>query len=278
MSKSQHGPALFDLLEDHPIDGGLAAGSPPRRVPARPAGLAERATRPVAASASAPPSVETARNVDLRGGRAWQVDGRRVHISLTSASSALVLFVIVLLVTAAAVSGRRSGLKEGHRVGYEAGRAAFAAELDDEIDGVRRQPPQPELIAALTESEQRRSIPAAGPESASAVPSQGSRESRGWVPGHTYVVVQEFLPSAAADATPAREFLAQHGISTTPVRYRSGAIQLITDQGYNHRDPGQKRLAEQLLDKVRAVGAKYFASGGGYKLEGYFRTLKAEGW
>lgn len=278
MSRGNHGPALFDLLEDHPIDGGLAAGSPPKRVPARPAIVVERATRPVAANASAPPSMETGRTAVPHGGRAWQIEGRRVHISLTSASAAMVLFFVVLLVTAAMVSGRRSGLKEGHRVGYEAGRAAFAAELDDEIDDVRRQPPQPALIAALTDSDERRSVPANEPESSSAVPAQGNRDSGSWVPGHTYVVVQEFSPSAAADATPAREFLAQHGIFATPVRYPSGAIQLITDQGYNHRDPGQKRLAEQLLDKVRSVGTKYFALGGGYKLEGYFKTLKAEEW
>lgn len=278
MSKSQYGPALFDLLEDHPIDGGLPAGLPPNRVSARATSLADRAVRPGAAHPAAPTPVAAARETAPRAGRAVQVDGVRVHFSLTSASAALVLFSIVLVVAAAAVSGRRSGLREGHRVGYEAGRAAFAAELDTEIEDVRRQPPQTGLIAPLTESDRLRPASVGDPENAVAGHPKSPRESGNWIPGHTYIVVQEFTPSAAADAVPAREFLAQHGISATPVRFRSGAVQLITDQGYNHRDPAQKRLGEQMLDKVRSVGAKYFGSGGGYKLEGYFRTLKAEGW
>jgi hypothetical protein len=37
-------------------------------------------------------------------------------------------------------------------------------------------------------------------------------------------------------------------------------------------------MAEELLKKLHAVGSKYYAGGGGYKLEGYFKTLKSDRW
>jgi len=62
------------------------------------------------------------------------------------------------------------------------------------------------------------------------------------------------------------------------VRLSNGATQLITTQGYNRRDPTQHQMADQLLEKTRTLGAQYYAAGGGYKLEGYFKSLKSDTW
>jgi hypothetical protein len=99
-----------------------------------------------------------------------------------------------------------------------------------------------------------------------------------WIRGYTYIVAQEFSAESAGNAAKAQAFLADHGIVVAQVPYPSGAIQLIATQGYNHRDPTQKRMAEELLKKLHAVGSKYYAGGGGYKLEGYFKTLKSDRW
>jgi len=62
------------------------------------------------------------------------------------------------------------------------------------------------------------------------------------------------------------------------VRLPGGAIQLITKQGYNQKDSTQRQLAENLLEREHRIGREYFASGGGYRLEGYFKTLKGVTW
>ncbi|NJR71287.1 MAG: hypothetical protein HC771_23675, partial [Synechococcales cyanobacterium CRU_2_2] len=48
------------------------------------------------------------------------------------------------------------------------------------------------------------------------------------------------------------------------VKLATGSILLLTRQGFNHKDAGQKQQSEQILQKVRSVGAKYFAAGGGF--------------
>ena len=91
-------------------------------------------------------------------------------------------------------------------------------------------------------------------------------------------MAQEFARPGIGDIAKAQAFLAEHGIETAPVQYESGSVQLITTQGYNHQDPTQKLMANELLKKLHAVRAKYYAGGGGYKLEGYFKTLKRDSW
>ena len=89
-------------------------------------------------------------------------------------------------------------------------------------------------------------------------------------------MAQEFTAGHADSARQAKAFLDGRGITTELVQYPSGSVQLITTQGYNRNDPTQRRLADELLNKVRAAGAEFFAQGGGYKLEGYFKTLKQD--
>ena len=100
----------------------------------------------------------------------------------------------------------------------------------------------------------------------------------GWVRDQTYIVVQEFPAANVEKARHAREFLGQRGVNTELVSLNNDTTLLIATQGYNHKDPAQKRLAEQLLEKVRTIGTQYYAAGGGYKLEGYYKTLKRDNW
>ncbi|MCH8146823.1 MAG: hypothetical protein IH987_02380 [Planctomycetes bacterium] len=57
-----------------------------------------------------------------------------------------------------------------------------------------------------------------------------------------------------------------------------GSIQLITTQGFNRRDPAQKQMAAAALEEVHKIGKLFYAQGGGYKLKGYFKTLKGDAW
>ena len=57
-----------------------------------------------------------------------------------------------------------------------------------------------------------------------------------------------------------------------------GSIQLITTQGFNRRDAAQKQMAAAALEEVHKIGKRFYAQGGGYKLKGYFKTLKGDAW
>jgi len=91
-------------------------------------------------------------------------------------------------------------------------------------------------------------------------------------------VAQGFAAGREADAEEARVFLAANGVDAAVVPLDSGGTRLITTQGFNRNDPTQRTLADQLIDRIRALGAEYYRSGGGYKLEGYFATLKGDRW
>ncbi len=278
LSKSKRGPALFDLLGENEL----------RRASAnKPTGWVGAA--PVATEVMSVPALEPAPPVDRSptfhtpsadaAAKApfFELDGDRVRLSLTSISSAVVLFVGLVLLFGIYELGRRSGERSGFRAGHAAAAITTspkAADPSSPIELARSQPPATHLVnSLLKESPMSKPTSPVSAAQGSAPVAAGS-----WTTGQTYIVVQEFAGGRDADASRAQEFLAAHGIETGPVKLSSGAILLLTRQGYNHKDLGQKQQSDQFLQKVRSVGAKYFASGGGYKLEGYYRTRKADGW
>ena len=302
MGKSKRGPALFELLSDdvrRTPESGRAGIPVPRWWTSR---SATHSPRPANAAATgvAPPlsppagedGIEEAVNdeelVEKPGGsdRLVELDGDRVRLSLTSVGAAGVVFLAVLLIVAAFALGGRRGDRIGFRRGYDAGRVAMVEPPLTEVEAVRSQPPATHIVGGLL-TERSAASPAlpgtdnAGRTAAKPVPSTpaGTSSDRPeWVRDYTYIVVQEFSPKNAEDAQRAREFLAKRGIATAIVKLESGVLQLITSRGYNRKDAAQKRLADQTLEKQRALGAEYYLAGGGYKLEGYFKTLKRDTW
>ncbi len=273
MRKSKRGPALFELLKEEDVasDGTLKTPVPrgaPRRSGSPPVaaerGLFERESPPIT---TAPPVVEEAADRSPM----IELDGARIRFSLTSVSAAVVVFVAAVGLVVTYEVGRRSGESSGVAVGYEAGRASFAADAVSEIEAARAQPPETELVSDLLRE------PAAGgmtAEAASGEPSVGPR----WVRGHTYTVAQEFSAGRDADAERAMAFLSQHGVDTAMVRLSGGSVQLITTKGFNRNESAQQQMADEFLRKIHTIGANYYASGGGYKLEGYFKKLTNDQW
>ena len=105
-----------------------------------------------------------------------------------------------------------------------------------------------------------------------------SAKRAGWIRGHTYIIAQEFRADHVADADRAQAFLEARGVETKRIALTNGSVQLVTTQGYDRGDPTQSTLADQLLKKVKSIGKSYFADRGGYRLEGYFKTLKSDSW
>ncbi len=288
MAKAKRGPALFELL----VEEGNAAGGV--KVPSwwsRQTPLTDlHAARAALASGAMPPNYEESPRPTVDRGPTrplFEVEGDRFCVSFSSLSAAVAVFLGLSVVLAAFGLGARRGDQGGFRRGFDAGRVDSSSAVGDEIVALRNQPPASHLVGGLLQDvgvkgasnairEDRAAMkpataaPANSP--ASAVPVAG------WVRNLTYIVVQEFPAANVEKARHAREFLAQRGVTTELVPLNNDTTLLIATQGYTHKDPAQKRLAEQLLEKIRTIGMQYYAAGGGYKLEGYYKTLKRDNW
>ena len=271
----QRGPALFERLNEGATTapGAFKVSGSRRKRDKRAKTRAADRTFPEGAAGMAGASEAGTR---VSGGNVpfVELDGNRVRLSFTSVTAAVALFAGLVVVLGAFELGRSSGDEDGFRQGYAAGRESYATAAMSEIEAARSQPPAASLLSGLLEEPQDNEAPAdTGTDEVSAESTQPR-----WIRGYTYIVAQEFSPGSLGGARQAQEFLARHGVATELVRYPSGVIQLLTTQGYNHKDPAQRQMANELLKKVHTIGAEYFAAGGGYKLEGYFKTLKNDTW
>lgn len=275
MSKPKQGPALFDLIpgrsqpESHRIlriPGSWDADDV----------AVDRVDRPdegVVAQETAPPEPVSPPARGGWWGGALRLDGQRVTVSLTSYGAAIALFLVVVVFSAAFTLGQRAGLRRGYQMAVEQTRAA--GDPSGELEVARQSPPVTALIAPLVDGTQttEQPIKLTG-KTAAEKPVPGPA----WQRDHTYVVAQEFPSGKSQDAAAAQAFLSRYGIDAAVVPQSGGGTWLLTMQGYNHKDPLQKRQSDQLLEKVRSVGKAFYSQGGGYKMEGYFKTLKGDRW
>lgn len=298
MRRTQRGPALFELLEQDVGTKFKPFTSRWWRKPVSPSATEVKAEAIVAAepaiSPAPVPDPVVVATVDEDG---WiAVDGDRIRLSLTSIASATVVFVFVLAVLVAFGIGARRGESKGLQKGYAAGSSTKDPKAPDEIQTVRNQKPATYLISDIasgapaakknpTVSASEVKPPASAkqpaPNPAPNVAATSTGDDGGkvqWVRDQTYIVAQEMPANAMPQAKAAQEFLARGGVQATIVQPNDRSILLITTRGYNHKDANQKKQSEQLLDKIRSLGTQYYSSGGGYKLEGYFKTLKRDTW
>lgn len=285
-TKKRRGPALFELIGE---DGGAASRL--LRFPRRDFG--ER-------SARNPSSTDWPKHNDSPGGikishqesiaenakslGAVSLEGRVLRISLTSVGAAVTVFCVAAALTTVYFIGFSRGNKSGLAKGYQAAVAPAAVSANDELAAARNQPAATHLVANLLErppaiggrqSADRKAEPAAAESVKSAAPSSGLD----WRRDFTYIVAQEFPAGHVDSARKAQDFLAEKGVSTAVVTPSGGSgILLLTTDGFDHKDAGQKQHNELLLAKVRGIGAQYYTAGGGYRLEGYFKTLKKDNW
>lgn len=267
MRKSKRGPPLFELLGNDDDGPGVVTIQPPPKVEkVRPAVTAPGSIAPdtTAQVVSEPETSEPTMP------RVLELDGDRIRLSLTSLSAAGVLFALMVAIFGAFEIGRRNGQNEGLANGYETGRSSYEAEAMSEIQEARSRPAATHLVENLLAGGDRPLASSNSPEAASVEPQ--------WIKGYTYVVAQGFSAGYEDDARSAQTFLDDYGIETALVAYSSGATQLITKQGFNRDDSTQHAMADELKTRIHAVGAKYFADGGGYRLEGYFKKLGNDHW
>ncbi|MCH7838794.1 MAG: hypothetical protein IID38_00960 [Planctomycetes bacterium] len=289
-AKAKNRTTLFDLLERRQAEkratGSAATGRLSDFQPdlAAPKGQSTtlRADRKPSGRFDAPKVepehfVESGSSEPATPERVIELDNDRVRISLTSVGCAVVVFALAVLAVGAFDLGRRRGDGQGFGRGYEAGRASYAADTVSEIETARNQPPATHLVASLLErpDQDRQDVQ---DDQRPAQDSNMNRSAGAWIRDYTYIVAQEFGSAHLDDAPGAQDFLAEHGIESALVQTPRGTAQLITVQGFDRSDPTQRKMADQLLQKVHAVGAQYYADGGGYKLEGYFKTLKGDRW
>jgi hypothetical protein len=198
-----------------------------------------------------------------------EFDDECVRVSFTSTSAAIVVFLALVGLLGVYEIGRDRGRDAGYRSGFQAGRASFEADAASDIDAARRQPASPHLVEDLRAAADTATERSADNDDGADVH---------WVKGLTYIVAQEFAPGAEADAREAQTYLRSRGIDAAVIPQDNDWFQLVTTQGYDRSDPVQRDLSDKLLARAHAAGAEYYADGGGYKLEGYFKTLRNDRW
>ncbi len=278
MPKPKRGTALFDLLAEEPVEGSDKLRVPPwwGREPGSGNAAMDGAEPAAARRDAACQPVEIGDTTPEPGSapaKFFEFDGACIRVSLTTKSASIAVFAALVVVLGVFGMGRWIGEKSGFRSGYATGRESYAAGAASDIELARNQPPATHLVEDLLEEG---SEPIGDRESASGW-SEPADQTR-WVKGNDYVVAQEFQADRLDDARRAQEFLDQQGVATELIRLRNESLQLVTTQGYNRKDAVQRRLADDLLTRVHAAGARYFAGGGGYRLKGYFKTLKGDTW
>jgi hypothetical protein len=273
MAKTRRGPELYEMLSPDRKETARLL-EPPSRVPTPDSAKIETPRRvpdPVERTEAALRSQAKPEHAGVALRPLVSIDGACLTVSLTSKRAAIVFFVLLV---GAALGARAISGYGGSRyaAGHEVGRASYVAGAIDEISAARAAPPQSEIVASLL-ADANQGLSANLPQ-----PGVNSVGPTAWIRGHSYVVVQEFGVGLTVDAERARDFLLQNGIEAEIVPMPAGRMQLITAQGYNLRDPAQKKMAQALLDRVRRCGETYFAEQGGYRLDGYLKTLKTENW
>lgn len=269
MPKPKTSPALFELLREK--SGRVSeAVSLPRWL--RPGGAPPGEAPDPAAERTPPPEPSHVRLVRERDEppRLFEIDGAVLRIALTSKSGAVALLVGMLALCLSYALGRNAGGTE------QAPSPTSSAAIPDALDHVRSQPPNSQLVTALSPSETTSTAPVV-PTPARSAPQTAVASVR-WQKGLTYIVAQEFGENQTDAAHRASEYLAQFGIATEVVRLSNGVVQLITAEGYNRKEPAQVAQSDDVLKRIHAAGEKYFTAGGGYRLKGYFKTLKGDGW
>lgn len=268
MPKSKRGRSLFEVLDQQEDTASKKTWSPRRweRQP-KTAAPAASGTKTGSATTAEPGQreVESSSPVPF-----IEVEHDRFRVSFTSLTAAVAVFGLLIVLFAVFWLGSEAGYKRG----FVSGRLSYEAQAVNEIEVARNQSPASYLVEGLL-AEVGTEAPKPADDD---TPADSSSEERKWVRGHTYVVAQEFPNGNVEAVNRARDFLATHGISVELVRRPGGGLQLITTAGFNLKDPTQREMAEELRNRVHAAGAQYYASGGGYRLKGYFKTLKSDSW
>lgn len=276
MARTKHGPSLFEVMR--PEAPGRDAAEVPRRNrwhflrewfgDGRGGPVEEPATETIAESGVVEPD-----DPAMRGGPRLAIRGRHLTVSLTSREAAIAVFSMIILLFVVFAAGDRLGQADYQR-GFADGRASAGTPVDEIVE-LQSRPPTPGLVDGLLVG----SAGAPASRDAARRAAVPSAESNGaWTPGFSYVVAQEFAADRKDDAIKAQAFLRENGVAAEMVTLSSGRIQLITVQGFQSKDASQKTAADALLKKVHDLGAKYFAAGGGYRMQGYWKTFKGDRW
>jgi hypothetical protein len=280
MPKSRNSPALFELL------GGRRQDSREAVVPRQPQWLNAGGGSRVDVLADSfrvegtHPRIARDEEAEarLRASPLFELDGPQLRISLTSKTGAIALFAAGVVLLGVYAGGRQMGKSAAlaQLGGVQPEEAALS-----ELDSVRNSAPSSQAISDLLVAAPGSNFTGRTGESLSGnrQPASPSSKSAGsWTRGLTYIVAQGFSPGQLEDARKAQQYLEKHGVNATPVTMKSGDVLLIANHGYNWDEPTQKKASDELKDRIRAIGEKYFKSGGRYRLEGYPKTLTGDSW
>ena len=287
MAKSKRGPALFELLKSSEGENAVGRAAPDApagdQPPDRTAPVSPDLPHTPSGTAMPPGSAEAVRSEAGSARKAaCEVDGQRIRLSLTQGTATIAAAAVVLVMIGVGYLSYRVGEERGK----EKGRLAIQEPVLDDIEQARRDLVTRNLFDGIGNDP---TGAVGGPTGeptlrgpASPVPEAYDTAEVPWVPGHNYIVVQDFKNDARGDAVRAQGFLEENGVQAAILELeRSGAYgyRLVTTTGFNLDDPVQKRLADEYLERVRRIGRAYSESGGRYDFQSaYLKKLPGDHW
>jgi len=269
------GELLFDKLRPTPVEEGRIQAPPPQPV-----------SEPVRRPQQVPPPTGTGRQTGLDvpdSDEKVRIDGPRLTLSLSSTAAGAWVFVSLVCLGLVFYAGHSWGHSRGRQLGFKEGRESYSDNVSDEIsqaragapasgvvDGLLRDAPNPSALTGSTVETPKSTTPGRSQPGQPNSPAPAVA----WVEGHNYIVVQEFDAGAEVEAEQARDYLLREEVPTAVVRTRSGRLRLVSVEGFNFKEATQRRRADALKQRIADAGERYFASGGRYKLQGYYAAYK----
>jgi hypothetical protein len=272
MPRSKDGLALFEIIRKDDVTKAAvdrAAEGVPEPIVEPPPAVEKPA--PVV-HRPAPPAPKSPPRAFGERAAIWEMADGRLILSFSPRLVAIVVFGLGVLIALGYWAGKSAGFSQGEKKGYEQGRNYAEAGVLDDIQEAKAQQPTDGLFEGVGESP----IVGTGSEEKPAPTGKADGQSN-WVAGYTYVVVQDFKADDLAEAKRAGQYLLDNDIETAIVQ-RGKWISLVTLQGFNADDSLQKKLAEDLKDRIRTAGERYFKAGGRVRMEGYLKTLTKPNW
>lgn len=249
------GPVLYELLrKDHAEKRWPNQAEPPQAAPAAP-----KSQEPSTGDLASRPS---ASRMD-----AQEEDGETLVFHLTRAQVAIVAGGIIVALLVFAWIGNRASksagpVEERQPVTQTADTAVAPArdEPQEPLAMLLPEPgsdPGPDQPVKVTHAGEPATAPAAGEDARSATTAKAGGDSRR--PGLNYLVIQIIpdRPDAEEHTAAVRKFLMDKGIRTIAVPGDNGGTMIMSEQGFNWDDPGDRARLEKMTEAVKKAGKEY---------------------
>ncbi|HSW45017.1 MAG TPA: hypothetical protein VLM89_05555 [Phycisphaerae bacterium] len=254
MPKSKHAPALFELIDTRGQTKATSKLAVPKWFKSHSPTQPNR--EPVSAPRSAEtPKVEKRPSVSGEPGVVrrlrMKLHGDRVQFSLNSTNVVVVAGVVLLALLTYYILGRNLGAGTEPAAGVAAGLAAI-----DPVSETLQQPANADILDPVRRATLMATPPAATGEPKPAPEAklpEKAPTTPGVSKGPNRILIESFKPADIKSAEFVLDWLGTMGLQTE-LRRAGDSIWLLTVDGYDLGQPGQKEVVDKLIEDLKSLG------------------------